>query len=100
MATPQQLPEKVCSKCKSVPAELGDAWCRKCRNQYQKEYREAADWRAEKRGLIRGIQAMREYISAYFRQWGGRPFMGGEVSSVVDQLPGPAVADESAAKER
>jgi len=98
MATSTDIGNKTCSKCEKEPAAKGDAWCKDCRNQYQKEYRESAEWRAERRGIIRGIQAMRVEIANYFRSWGGRPFLGNEVASVVDSLPGPVVADESAAK--
>ena len=98
MATAEEIAVKPCSKCKAAPAEPGDAWCKTCRNKYQKEYRDGVEWRAERRGLIRGIQAMREHIASHFVQWAGRPFMGAEVASVVNSLPGPAVADESAAK--
>lgn len=79
-----------------MPQAKGDVWCGPCRNAYQKDYRDGAEWRAERRGIVRGIQAMRVEIAAYFRQWGGRPFMGNEVAGVVDSLPGPAVADEKA----
>lgn len=96
MATAEDIAAKTCSRCEKEPAAKGDAWCKECRNKYQKEYRESAEWRAERRGIIRGILAMREAVATHFRQWGGRPFMGAEVASVVDALPGPAVADESA----
>ena len=98
MATAEDIAAKTCSKCQTVPPTEGDAWCKKCRNEYQKEYREGGIWRAERRGIIRGIQAMREHISAHFVQWGGRPFMAQEITSIVNSLPGPAVADESAKK--
>ena len=42
------------------------------------------------------IQAMREAVAAYFSQWSGRPFMGAEITAVVAELPGPAVAPEDA----
>jgi hypothetical protein len=96
MATAEEISAKICSKCEKDPASKGDAWCKECRGKYQKEYRESLEWRAERRGIIRGIQGMREHVAAHFRQWGGRPFMGSEVGNVVDALPGPAVADESA----
>jgi hypothetical protein len=92
----------LCSKCGKNP-KAGDEkdanpWCKECRAEYQREYKQRENWRAERRGIIRGIQAMREATAAYFAQWNGRPFMGGEVSAVVMQLPGPAVADEDAKK--
>jgi hypothetical protein len=102
MASPDALEpkpdQKFCTKCKIHPKAGGpkdtNPWCLECRAAYLKEYRETLDWRAERRGLIRGIQAMREHIAAHFRQWAGRAFMGGEVSSIIDSLPGPAVSPE------
>ena len=92
--------EKMCSKCKKNPKAGGsddkNPWCQECRSNYQRERNDTLEWRAERRGLIRGIQAMREHIASHFVQWAGRPFMGAEVASVVNSLPGPAVADESA----
>lgn len=73
-------------------------WCSECHAAYVKDNRKGSEWRAERRGIIRGIQAMREAVGGHFRQWGGRPFMGNEVSSMVDSLPGPQVADENATK--
>jgi hypothetical protein len=90
--------EKVCSKCKDANASKGDAWCKECRSKYQKEYRDMLEWRAERRGLIRGILATKEDAAVYFGQYAGRPFMGAEVASILRALPGPAVADESASK--
>ena len=94
---------KLCSKCKKNPkaggAEDTNPWCNECRTEYQRERKETLEWRAERRGIIRGIQAMRQEVSSHFRQWAGRPFMGGEAATVVDALPGPKVADEDATKE-
>lgn len=87
---------KTCTKCKERPAVGKDAYCAECRAQYQKDYRDTAEWRAERRGIIRGIQAMRESSAAFFAAWGGRPFMGAEVAQVVRELPGPPVAPEDA----
>ena len=93
---------KICTKCKKNPKAGGpddaNPWCNECRTAYQRERAETIEWRAERRGIIRGIQAMRDHVSKHFRQWGGRPFMGNEVSSVVDSLAGPQVADENAKK--
>lgn len=96
MATAEESTEKICSRCKSAPANKSDAWCAKCRSTYQKEYRELLEWRAERRGIIRGILAMRQDLSLYFRAFGGRPFMGHEVAGIVDGRPGPPVASEDA----
>lgn len=87
---------KLCSKCGLMPTRKDDAWCGPCRNAYQRDRLDGAEWRAERRGILRGIQAMREHIATHFGQWNGRPFMGAEVVSVVGSLPGPAVADEKA----
>ena len=93
---------KICTKCKKNPKAGGpddaNPWCNECRTAYQRERAETIEWRAERRGIIRGIQAMRDHVSKHFRQWGGRPFMGNEVSSVVESLAGPQVADENAKK--
>lgn len=97
MAAPDQVDKKLCSKCKKNPRAAEDSsnpWCTECLAEYMGTYRKSLEWRAERKGLLRGIQAMRVEIAAYFRQWGGRPFMGNEVAGVVDSLPGPAVADE------
>jgi hypothetical protein len=90
---------KLCTKCGENP-KAGDEkdknpWCLECRSEYQKRRYQALDWRAERRGLIRGIQAMRESLSTYFRA-SGRAFMGPEVASIIDALPGPGVESEDA----
>ena len=71
-------------------------WCKEHWSEYQKSHEEGEEWRSQRLGIIRGIKGMREAVSNHFRQWGGRPFMGNEIASIVDSLPGPAVADESA----
>lgn len=88
--------EKVCSKC-GKPREGKDRYCKECRAAYNQDYGARDEWAAERRGIIRGILAMRQHVANHFKQWGGRPFMGNEVASVVDSLPGPQVADEKAA---
>ncbi len=99
MATYAEKAIAQCSKCNAAPiAGDYDVWCKECRNKYQREYYALNKWRAERSGIIRGIQAMREHIAQHFAQWNGRPFMGAEVVSVVGTLPGPAVAAEDAAK--
>jgi hypothetical protein len=100
MATTDATAPKMCSKCKKNP-KAGDEkdanpWCQACRTEYQRSRNETLEWRAERRGLIRGILAMRQEVANYFRRWGGRPFMGAEVASVVEELPGPQVAPEKA----
>jgi len=100
--TAEKAPEKatkICSKCGDGTPPDYDVWCGKCRSKYAKERDALAEWRAERRGIIRGILAMREHIAAHFVQWGGRPFMAQEITSIVNSLPGPAVADESAKRE-
>ena len=92
------IAEKACSKC-GKPREGKDRYCKECRATYNQDYGARDEWQAERRGILRGILGMRQHAADYFRQWPGRPFMGAEVASVVDSLPGPAVADE-AAKER
>lgn len=89
----------LCSKCGRNPrmdADSTNPWCNECHAAYTREYRKTLEWRTERRGIIRGIQGMREHIACYFRQFAGRPFMGAEVGSVVDSLPGPGVANEDA----
>jgi PHP family Zn ribbon phosphoesterase len=97
MAT-AEVTEKLCTKCGKNPKAGGpkdtNPWCQECRTAYQRERSDTLEWRAERRGLIRGIQAMRLEMANYFRQWGGRPFMGAEVASTIDSLPGPSVAAE------
>jgi len=99
MATTEKA-VKMCTKCGENPKAGGEAdtnpWCQPCRTAYQRERAEGLEWRAERRGLLRGIQAMREAVAAYFSQWNGRPFMGAEVAAILSELPGPAVAPEDA----
>ena len=99
MATTEKA-VKMCTKCGENPKAGGDAdtnpWCQPCRTAYQRERNETVEWRAERRGIMRGVQAMREAASAYFAQWNGRPFMGAEVAAILSELPGPAVAPEDA----
>lgn len=93
----------LCTKCKKNPKAGNEddknPWCNECRTQYQRERAEGLEWRAERRGIIRGILAMRMHVAKHFQQWAGRPFMGAEVASVVASLPGPEVASEDARKE-
>lgn len=99
MATAEKTEAKLCSKCKENPRAAEDSsnpWCTKCLAEYMAEYRKKGEWRAERRGILRGIAAMKEAIAAHFVQWAGRPFMGAEVAGVVRSLPGPEVADENA----
>ena len=98
---PKVEDKTLCSKCGKNPRmsqESTNPWCNECHAEYVRENRKTVEWRTERRGIIRGVQAMREAIAAHFRQWGGRPFMGNEVASMVDSLPGPQVADENATK--
>ena len=96
MPTAEEIAVRICSKCNKQPTSKSDAWCKECRSAYQKEYREMLDWRAERRGIIRGIQAMKEDAAVHFIQYANRPFMGAEVAQILRSLPGPAVADENA----
>lgn len=96
MATAEKE-QKLCTKCGQNP-KAGDAndtnpWCRECRNEYQNKRYKTLEWRSERRGLIRGIQAMREYMAEYFKR-SGRAFMGPEAASLIETLPGPQVAPE------
>ena len=102
MATAQAQTEvktKLCTKCGVNPKAGGDSdanpWCKECRSQYKREYDAGNDWRMERRGILRGINAMRQHAASYFAQWGGRPFMGAEVAACIESLPGPAVEPEA-----
>jgi len=100
MVTAEKL-EKTCTKCGNNPKAGGpedkNPWCKECRAEYQRERVQGLDWRAERRGLIRGIRAMRECLSVYFRAM-PRHLAGPEVASIIETLPGPSVAGEDAAK--
>ena len=90
---------KLCTKCKKNP-KAGDEsdtnpWCQPCRTEYTKNRNATQEWRYERRGIIRGMRAIKEYLEEYFRGQ-GRAIMGPEVASIIEALPGPAVAAEDA----
>ncbi len=93
---PKTESKDVCSKCGLSPRmdpNGTNPWCKQCHADYQRDYRGTIDWRNERRGVIRGIRAEVEYLSAYFRRE-GRAIMGPEVASIIESLPGPQVAPE------
>ena len=99
MATAEKEP-KLCTKCGKNPKAGDDKdtnpWCQPCRSEYQRTRYATQEWRHERRGIIRGVRAMREYLAAYFRGT-GRAYMGPEAASIIESLPGPDVASEDAA---
>jgi hypothetical protein len=103
MATAEKPAVKLCTKC-GVNPKAGDEkdrnpWCQDCRNEYQNDRNATKAWRDERRGIFRGIKAMREHIQRHFQQWNGRPFMGAEVAAIISELPGPEVAPEDAPRQ-
>lgn len=94
---------KLCTKCGKNP-KSGDStdanpWCKACRAEYQREYKQRENWRAERRGIVRGIAAMRESAASFFKGYGARAFMGNEAAAAIEQMAGPVVAPEDSAKE-
>ena len=90
----------MCTKCGENPKVTGESWCQPCRTEDARKRRESQEWRTERRGILRGMKAMRDEIARYFRQYGGRPFMGAEVAGAVEIIPGPAVAPEDAKQDQ
>jgi hypothetical protein len=99
MATADEAKSKLCTKCGKNPKAGGESdtnpWCQPCRTAYKRDYDQGKEWRAERRGILRGMKAMRDYLSAYFRRT-GRAVMGPEAASIIETLPGPEVAAENA----
>lgn len=93
-------PEKLCTKCNERPksggAEDTNPWCKECRNEYQRDYRDGQSWRDERRGIVRGIKAFREGAAAEFKGYSNRHFSGAEVAFMLEQMTGPAVMPEDA----
>jgi len=88
---------EICTKCKKNPRKEPNGtnpWCAECRAEYMREYYATLPWRHERRGLLRGLAAMREYVANEFRRHTVRPFLGPEAAAFVMSLPGPPVASE------
>ena len=85
-----------CSKCAEpmdIAVKAGTAkWCKKCRAQYQEEYRQTVkqqDWHA-------GVAAMREYFAGSME---GYPplqrWTGAEIAAIMRRVSGPKFPDMS-----
>ena len=97
MATAEKQTVRICSKCKKNPAADQDGtnpWCKDCRAAYQREYSASLEDRAERRGLRRGIDAMRDAAAANLKFYGGAHFSGIEAAALVKRMPGPIVEGE------
>ena len=81
------------AKCSKCPADLDTTgspkWCKACRAAYQKENRDAAEERAESRGFIRGIEAMRNTLRTEFSKRQNGMFYGHDVMRVIEDFPRP-----------
>ncbi|MGC2153397.1 MAG: hypothetical protein WA618_15250 [Terriglobales bacterium] len=61
MATPKD--PTLCTKdgC-DLPRTSNKSWCKKHLAEYQKDYVDSKEGRAESKGFVRGANAMREYL--------------------------------------
>ena len=97
MPKPENGSAPLCTKCglrpKSGNSEDANPWCKECRAEYQREYKLRENWRAERRGILRGIQAMREVLAGHFRRFPSAAFTGAEIAHAAETIAGPPVAD-------
>ena len=92
------MPEtEKCSKCGGELDTDGlPKWCKKCRADYQRKYKNTSEGRAFRRGVL----AMGRCIAGEF----GRPgianvvFSGGDVAARVARMPGPDMDSDAVAE--
>ena len=77
---------KLCSKCKERPRahpESTNPWCRQCNTEKQLEYQQTRQEMTESHGYADGVAAMRDFMEAYFKQFGNAVFSGFEISTMA-----------------
>lgn len=89
-----KTPVKLCSKCGKVPASGSHDWCKACKAKYQREYTGTVIDVAERRGVQKGIQTMRNHLVELFRQAPpGGMVRTGEVADFIAGTPAPRLSD-------
>ena len=81
--------QKVCSKCGQNPPSGKHSWCQACKAKYQREYEAAQDERAERRGFVKGADAMRSYLASALASRAGGMLLAGEVALWIRRAPRP-----------
>ena len=81
---------ELCSRCNKNPRAHGHDWCKSCKAEAERNYRDSA----EKRAYLRGKEEMRRALAAAFLQIGGAGgFSQVEISNMIMQAPGPQWSD-------
>ncbi len=81
-------------KCgKPLDTEGSPRWCKACRAQYQREYKDIVKEMTESRGFAAGMSAMRDYLAHNFDTLYGTQgsFTGAQIAHLIRTVRGPAV---------
>jgi hypothetical protein len=78
-----------CSKCGNNPAVEGQAWCLRCRANYQKERNLGLAAQSEAKGFARGVEAMVVTLADEFARFPGVPVKCDEVADKIRLAPRP-----------
>lgn len=95
-APPADAPDKttVCAKCGNEPASAKHPWGKACKAKYQREYTGTVMDVAERRGFLKGAEAMRAHLVAEFIKVPPTGLMqAGEVAAFIANTPPPQRAD-------
>lgn len=68
-----------CTKCGVEERKTGQRWCRKCFNAYEREHRKTVD----RRGFVRGFEALRRVLVAKFHNIGPGQMTGYTAEEIV-----------------
>lgn len=82
------MPEvKLCGRCKQKPAVNNDqAYCRECRNEYQKDYNDSVKDLA----FGAGVKAMRDSLAlAFSQQPADLPLGCIQIANIIRTWPSP-----------
>lgn len=89
---------KLCTKCESSLDTKGfPLWCKKCQNDYRKQYNAIRKQMAEKNGFALGVQAMRDYLANEFAKYPQfQRFDGPSIARTIRSVAAPPLpADQS-----
>lgn len=82
---------KLCSKCgdNEVEGEGYPRWCGNCKRLYRIENEAIKSGRAEKKGFVSGVAAMRASLAEDFDRAGAGIYEGRQVAQLIREVPGP-----------
>ena len=80
---------RLCSKCKEVPAVNGQAYCRECRNKYQKDYEAAQAEMLAGKAFQEGANALRLQLRDAFMHLPLAEVKAMDVARFIHEFPAP-----------